>query len=60
MEINTILIIGNLLLSAMTICQRSRCTQIEVSDCIKIKREVPKTSEMNEMTEVVATPVNKL
>jgi len=57
MEINTILIIGNLLLSAMTICQRSRCTQIEVSDCIKIKRDVPNQSEMDE---VVATPVNKL
>ena len=60
MEINTILIVGNLLLSALTICQRSRCTQIEVSDCIKIKRDVPKNTEMNEMSEVVATPVNKL
>ena len=57
MEINTILIVGNLLLSALTICQRSRCTQIEVSDCIKIKRDVPKNTEMNE---VVATPVSKL
>lgn len=57
MEINTILIIGNLLLSALTICQRSRCTNIEISDCIKIKRDVPKTSEIDE---VVATPVNKL
>jgi len=57
MEINTILIIGNLLLSGMTICQRSRCTDIEVSDCIKIKRDVPKNTEMDE---VVATPVNKL
>ena len=54
MEINTILIIGNLLLSALTICQKSRCTQIEISDCIKIKRDVP------EIDEVVATPVNKL
>jgi len=45
MEINTILIIGNLLLSAMTICQRSRCTEIEISDCIKIHREVPKNNE---------------
>ena len=57
MDINTILIVGNLLLSALTICQRSRCTQIEVSDCIKIKRDVPKNTEMNE---VVATPVSKL
>jgi len=57
MEINTILIIGNLLLSALTICQRSRCTNIEISDCIKIKRDVPKTTEVDE---VVATPVNKL
>ena len=40
MEINTILIIGNLILSGMTICQRSRCTQIEISDCIKLKRDV--------------------
>ena len=55
MDINTILIIGNLLLSGMTICQRSRCTDIEVSDCIKIHRKVP-----DKMDEVVATPVNKL
>ena len=60
MEINTILIIGNLLLSGMTICQRSRCTDIEISYCIKIHREVPKSSEMNEINEIVATPVNKL
>lgn len=45
MEINTILIIGNLLLSAMTICQRSRCTEIEISDCIKIHRDIPKNNE---------------
>ena len=57
MEINTILIIGNLLLSALTICQRSRCTQIEISDCIKIKRDVPNQTKMDE---VVATPVSKL
>lgn len=60
MEVNTILIVGNLLLSALTICQRSKCTDIEISDCIKIHREVPKSSEMNEINEVVATPVNKL
>jgi len=60
MEINTILIVGNLLLSAMTICQRSRCTEIEISDCIKIHREIPKSNEMNEINEVVAQPVNKL
>ena len=60
MEVNTILIIGNLLLSAMTICQRSKCTDIEISDCIKIHREVPKSNEMNEINEVVAQPVNKL
>ena len=29
----------------MTICQRSRCTEIEISDCIKIHREVPKNNE---------------
>ena len=57
MEINTILIIGNLLLSGMTICQKSRCTEIEISDCIKIHREVPKTSEMETVN---ATPVSKL
>ncbi len=59
MEVNTILIIGNLLLSAMTICQRSRCTDIEISDCIKIHRDVPKNSE-SEINEVVSTPVSKL
>ena len=59
MEINTILIIGNLLLSAMTICQKSRCTDIEISDCIKIHRDVPKNSE-TEMETVNARPVNKL
>ena len=59
MEINTILIIGNLLLSAMTICQKSRCTEIEISDCIKIHRDVPKNSE-TEMETVNARPVNKL
>mgnify|MGYP003626646480 FL=1 len=57
MEVNTILIIGNLLLSAMTICQRSKCTDIEISDCIKIHREVPKSDDVDE---VIATPVNKL
>ena len=60
MEVNTILIVGNLLLSALTICQRSRCTDIEISDCIKIHREIPKSNEMNEINEVVAQPVNKL
>tara|TARA_R110002096_G_scaffold355137_1_gene548340 strand:- start:136 stop:318 length:183 start_codon:yes stop_codon:yes gene_type:complete len=60
MEVNTILIVGNLLLSALTICQRSKCTDIEISDCIKIHREIPKSNEMNEINEVVATPVNKL
>jgi len=57
MDINTILIIGNLILSGMTICQRSRCSDIEISDCIKIHRKVPNETEMDE---VVATPVNKL
>tara|TARA_R100001463_G_scaffold14368_3_gene37811 strand:+ start:2441 stop:2593 length:153 start_codon:yes stop_codon:yes gene_type:complete len=41
MEINTILIIGNMFISAMTVCQKSRCSEIVVSDCLKIKREVP-------------------
>jgi len=59
MEINTILIIGNIIISALTVCQKSRCTDIEISDCIKIHRDVPKNSE-TEMTEVTATPVNKL
>ena len=57
MEVNTILIIGNLLLSAMTICQRSKCTDIEISDCIKIHREVPKSDDVDE---VVARPVNTI
>ena len=58
MEINTILIIGNIIISALTVCQKSRCTDIEISDCIKIHRQVPKTE--SEMSEVTATPVNKL
>jgi len=57
MEINTILILGNMLISALTVCQRSRCTDIEISDCIKIHRDVPPNTEMNEVT---ATPVNRL
>jgi len=57
MEINTILIVGNLLLSAMTILQRSKCTDIEISDCIKIHREVPKSDDVDE---VVARPVNRI
>ncbi len=57
MDVNTILIIGNLILSGMTIIQRSRCSDIEISDCIKIHRKVPNESEMNE---VVARPVNNL
>lgn len=40
MEVNTILIIGNMIISALTVCQRSRCTDIEVSDCLKIRRDV--------------------
>jgi hypothetical protein len=46
MEINTILIIGNMLISAMTVCQRSKCTDIEISDCLKIHRKVPDTNEV--------------
>ena len=57
MEVNTILIVGNLLLSALTICQRSRCTDIEISDCIKIHREVSKSDDVDE---VIATPVNRI
>jgi hypothetical protein len=45
MEINTILIIGNMVISALTVCQRSRCTDIEISDCIKIRRDVPDDDE---------------
>jgi hypothetical protein len=45
MEVNTILIIGNMIISAMTVCQRSRCSQIEISDCLKIRREVPHEEE---------------
>ncbi len=41
MEINTILIVGNILISAMATCQKSRCSEIEISDCLKIRREVP-------------------
>lgn len=40
METNTILIIGNMLISALTVCQRSKCTDIEVSDCLKIRRDI--------------------
>jgi len=54
MDINTILIIGNIIISGLTVCQKSRCSDIEISDCIKIHREVPKTEE------VEATPVNRL
>lgn len=46
MDVNTILIIGNLIISAMTVCQRSKCTDIEVSDCLKIKRDL-QTQEPN-------------
>ena len=45
MEVNTILIIGNMIISAMTVCQKSRCSQIEISDCLKIRREVPHDEE---------------
>ena len=40
----------------MTICQRSRCTEIEISDCIKIHREVPKNNEEGLQT-IEARPV---
>ena len=46
MELNTVLIIFNMAISAMTVCQRSRCTDIEVSDCIKIRRDVPDTEDV--------------
>ena len=45
MEVNTILIIGNMIISAMTVCQRSRCTDIEISDCLKIRRDVNMSEE---------------
>lgn len=47
MEINTVLIIGNMIISALTVCQRSRCTDIEISDCIRIRRDVPHIEEEN-------------
>jgi hypothetical protein len=40
MEINTILIIGNIIVSVLGACRKSRCTDIEISDCIKLKRDV--------------------
>jgi hypothetical protein len=45
METNTILLLFNLTISALTVCQRSRCTDIEISDCIKIRRDVPDAEE---------------
>ena len=45
MDVNTILIIGNMLISAMTVCQRSKCTDIEISDCLKIRRDLNHTED---------------
>ena len=40
MELNTILIIGSILTQLIIELRRSRCTDIEVSDCLKIHREL--------------------
>jgi len=40
MEINTILIIGGIISQFLIELRRSRCTDIEISDCLKIHREV--------------------
>ena len=46
MEVNTILIVGNIIINILTVIQSSKCSNIEISDCIKIRREVPKSDEV--------------
>ena len=40
MEINTILLISSIVFQLISELRRSRCTDIEISDCIKIRRDV--------------------
>jgi hypothetical protein len=45
MEINTILIISTILIQVIIELRRSRCTDIEISDCLKIHREIQRDNE---------------
>ena len=47
--LDTILIISNIIITLMSECRRSKCTDIEISDCIKIHREVS-SETINENT----------
>lgn len=44
MEINTILLISSIIFQGVTVifgeCRKSKCTDIEISDCIKIHRDL--------------------
>jgi hypothetical protein len=38
--LDTWLIMSNIIITIMGECRRSKCTDIEISDCLKIHREV--------------------
>jgi len=43
--IDTWLILSNIIITILGECRRSRCSDIEISDCIKIHREVETSQE---------------
>lgn len=49
MEVNTILLISSIIFQGITVvfgeCRKSKCSEIEISDCIKIHREVQSNDE---------------
>ena len=38
--LDTLLIASNILITIMGECRRSKCTDIEISDCLKIHRDI--------------------
>lgn len=48
--LDTLLIASNILITIMGECRRSKCTDIEISDCLKIHRDIGQEEEPIEHT----------
>lgn len=50
--------VGTLLVAVLAQLSKSRCTDIECSDCLKIKRKVDDITEMDEINKDKSKAVN--
>ena len=50
--LDTWLIMSNIIITIMGECRRSKCTDIEISDCLKIHREVSSETTNENMSQV--------